>query len=416
MRRRLTGLIIATWVVLLLGGAFRPQGFDPNSPPRPDVGYPAPDLEVVGPDLQPVRLSDLRGKAVFLNFWASWCGPCRMEMPEIQRLYENLPEGTAILAVNMTLQESSPETPLDYMRAHGFTFPVALDPSGRAGEDYRALSLPTSLFISPDGIVTARISGPLSYRAMGDYLAAAASAQPVEPQQAAGLLDREGLRRLSPGAYLPEVLAVGPAVLPTRALFWLLGAVVTYLLAGAWARRAGLETGTAQDLVLNLAIGGVLGAKLIYVALDPAAYLGSPSLLLAFPYGALALPGAAGGAVAAAAWGLRKEPDRLRLLDQVVPALVLGAAVGAAGSAEPGAWALAPLLLAAGLTAAWLRRAAGASGHAAAAAVAVAALALVLADLARPATAAGGVSGLQIAAALIGTAAWYWQGRSPSTE
>lgn len=414
MRKMLTAVLISTWAVLLLGGAFRPQGFDPNRPPRPAVGYPTPDLVAVGLDLKPVKLSDLRGKAIFLNFWASWCGPCRIEMPEIQRLYETLPEGTTILAVNMTAQESGPEAPLAYLQAHGYSFPVALDLSGQAGEEFRALSLPTSLFVSPDGIVTARISGPLSYRAMSDYLAAAASAPHMEPEQA-GLLDQEALRQLSPGAHLPDVLAVGPAVLPTRALAWLLGAGLAYILAGLWTRRAGLESGLAQDLVLNLAIGAVLGAKLIYVVLDPVAYVGSPSLLLAFPYGALALPGAAIGAFALAAWTLRKQPDRLLLLDQTVPALVLGTALGAAGSAEPGAWALSPLLLAAGLTSAWLRGRLSTPGQTAAGALTVTALAVALADLPRPLAATGGVSSLQLAAALIGTAAWYWQGRTQST-
>jgi len=408
MRRGLFPLVIATWAVLLLGGAFRPQGVDPSSPPRPDVGYPAPDLEAFTPDLEPVRLSDLRGQAVFLNFWASWCGPCRMEMPEIQRLYESLPEGTTILAVNMTAQETGPETPLAYMRANGFDFPVALDPTGKAGDTFRALSLPTSLFISPDGVVTARIAGPLSLRSMRDYLAAAAAAKAVEPE-AAGALDAEWLRRLSPGYHLPDVLALGPAMLPTRALFWLAGALVAHALSGLWSRRSGLDAGPAQDLVLNLAIGGVFGAKLIYVLLDPATYLRSPSLLLVFPYGSLALPGALLGGLALVAWGLRSQGNRLAVLDQVVPALVLGAALGASGSAWPGAWALGPLLLVAGL-AGRLRPGAAPGGRTVPTLV-FASLAVVLADLAHPATGLGGVTGLQLGAALLGTGAWYWQER-----
>lgn len=412
MRRLLFTLVLGVWAVLLLGGAFRPQGFDPSGAPRPDVGYPAPNLEVVSPDLSTMQLADLKGKAVFLNFWASWCGPCRMEMPEIQRLYESLPEGTAILAVNMTAQESSPETPVRYMEQHGYTFPMALDPAGRAGESFRALSLPTSLFISPDGIVTARVAGPLSQRAMADYLAEASAAKPAAPDQA-GLLTGEGLRRLSPGAYLPDVLALGPAVLPTRALFWLAGAVLAYLLAGLWARQAGLSTEPAQDLVLNLALGGVLGAKLIYVLLDPTAYLASPSMLLAFPYGDLALPGALVGAVALAAWGLRKESGRLAQLDQAAPALVLGAALGAAGSSAPGAWALFLFLLTAGLATAYLRiRSAGPAGHLAAVGLVMAALAVTVADLAHPASGTGGVTAMQWAAALLATAAWFWQQRT----
>lgn len=409
----LTALVAALWGVLLLGGAFRPRGYDLSGPPRPDVGYPAPDLEVVGPDLAPIRLADLKGQAVFLNFWASWCGPCRMEMPEIQRLYESLPAGTAILAVNMTAQESGPEEPRRYLVENGYTFPVALDPSGRAGESYRILSLPTSLFISPDGIVTARIAGPLTQRAMAEYLAEAAAARPVAPGQG-GLLGGEGLRRLSPGAHLPEVLSLGPAVLSTQMLFWLAGAALAYLLAGHWARRAGLEAGPAQDLVLNLALGSALGAKLIYVLLDPAAYLGSPRLLLALPYGDLAPVGALLGGVALAGWGLRKQKGRLSVLDQAAPALVLGAALGAAGWAGPGGGALFLCLLAAGLATAYLRATgAGAPGHLTAAALSLVGLAAALADLARPASGPGGMTGVQGVATLLATAAWYWQRRAP---
>jgi thiol-disulfide isomerase/thioredoxin len=406
----LTGMVAATWAVLLLGGAFRSQGIDPDAPPRPDVGYRAPNFEVVGPDMQPVSLSDLRGKAVFLNFWASWCGPCRTEMPEIQRLYDALPPGTAVLAVNMTAQESGPDAPIAYLEQHGYTFPIALDPTGRAGEAFRAVSLPTSLFISPDGVVTARVFGSLSQRAMAGYLAQAASAPPVQPGKA-GLLDREGLRRLNPGAHLLDVLSLGPAVVPTRALFWLAGAALAYLLAGLWAEQAGLERNSAQDLVLNVCLGGVLGAKLLYVVLDPAAYVESPALLITFPYGDLALTGALAGGLALAAWGLRRQANRLALIDQALPALVLGGALGAAGSDAPGAWALTLLLLAAGLAGIWLRRHGGRPGHGAAALLVLTALAITLADLAHPAGSAGDITGVQWGASLLGTAAWYWLSR-----
>lgn len=107
---------------------------------------------------------------MFVNFWASWCGPCRLEMPEVQRLSASLPPDTAILTVNT---ESSPETVRRFLESEGYTFPVVQDAEGRAAIDYMVLSLPTSLFISPDGVVTARVNGPLTYGAMLDYLKAA---------------------------------------------------------------------------------------------------------------------------------------------------------------------------------------------------------------------------------------------------
>jgi thiol-disulfide isomerase/thioredoxin len=167
------------WAVLLLGGAFRPSPPGLDATPRPSVGFPAPPIALMDHSGRPVELEDLRGQAVFLNFWASWCGPCRMEMPEIQRLMTDLDlDGqVAILTVNMTSQELSAETAINYLNQNGYTFPVLMDPTGLVGNDYRVLSLPTSLFISPEGIVTARISGPLSHRAMTDYLVAAGRRQ-----------------------------------------------------------------------------------------------------------------------------------------------------------------------------------------------------------------------------------------------
>jgi len=175
VQRLWSGSILLIWAVLLLGGAFRPLPPGVDASPRPSVGFPAPPIALLDQTGRPVELADLRGQAVFINFWASWCGPCRMEMPEIQRLAADLGQDgqVAILTVNMTNQELSAATPINYLNQHGYTFPVLMDPYGQAGNDYRVLSLPTSLFISPDGIVTARISGPLSYRAIADYLRAA---------------------------------------------------------------------------------------------------------------------------------------------------------------------------------------------------------------------------------------------------
>lgn len=412
MKRLPAVVVILTWAVLLLGGAFRPQGFAASGPPRPAVGYPAPDLTVTGPDGQTLSLADLHGKAVFLNFWASWCGPCRLEMPEIQRLSGALPEGTAILTVNMTAQESSAETALAYLEEHGYTFPVGLDPTGEAGERFGANSLPTSLFISPDGVVTARIAGPLTLRAMSEYLAAAASATGGEQtsRQAEAVNEVDDAIPMQPfslAARLPESLSLGPAVLPMRALFWLAGALLAYLLAGLWAKRIGLAD-TALDLVLNLAIGGIVGAKLLYVLLDPRAYFSSPSLLLAFPYGPLALPGALVGGVALAGWGMRSQANRLGLLDAAAPALLLGAAVGALGSPAPADWALGPLLMLGGLVAAGLRSRGEWPGLKLILTLGLAGLGVTLADLAHPAMSPSGVTAPQLVSALVSSAAWLW--------
>ncbi|HEY3366529.1 MAG TPA: TlpA disulfide reductase family protein [Symbiobacteriaceae bacterium] len=174
MQRAMTVLVMMTWAAVLLGGAFRPQGPGPGAAAQPRPGYRAPALTLVDLQGQPVSLEAYRGRAVFLNFWASWCPPCRLEMPEIERLAASLPEGTAVLTVNATTRESGgPATVAAFLRSTGYTFPVALDQAGQAEAAYGVVSFPTSLFISPDGVVTARVNGPLTGGAMAGYLKAA---------------------------------------------------------------------------------------------------------------------------------------------------------------------------------------------------------------------------------------------------
>lgn len=177
VQRALTVLVAITWVAVLLGGAFRPpvagSGAERAASARAQPGYPAPTLAVTDLQGRPVSLSEYRGKAVYINFWASWCPPCRLEMPEIERLAGHLPEGTALLTVNATSQESGPEAVVAFLERSGYTFPVALDRDGSAQTAYGIASLPASIFISPDGVVTARINGPLAEGAMAGYLNAA---------------------------------------------------------------------------------------------------------------------------------------------------------------------------------------------------------------------------------------------------
>ncbi len=109
----------------------------------------APDFELENLKGETVTLSSFRGNLVFLNFWATWCPPCREEMPSMQTLYEKLEdEDFEIVAVD--LQESR-RTVADFIEERGFTFPVVIDSSGRTGSEYGARSIPTSYLIDRDG-------------------------------------------------------------------------------------------------------------------------------------------------------------------------------------------------------------------------------------------------------------------------
>jgi thiol-disulfide isomerase/thioredoxin len=107
-----------------------------------------------------VRLSEHRGQVILLNLWATWCPPCRAEMPLIQAAYEQYrDDGFVVLALS---QGEEAATVAAYVRDAGLTFPVWLDASGAAGRAYQIRALPASIFIGRDGTVRAVYRGPLS--------------------------------------------------------------------------------------------------------------------------------------------------------------------------------------------------------------------------------------------------------------
>ena len=118
------------------------------------VGRPAPDFTLNDLKGEPRSLSDYLGQAVVINFWTTWCAPCREEMPALQLAYDKFgEEGFMVLAINMT-QDDHPELIPLYLDELGLTFPVLLDSSGLASVSlYRIIGLPTSLFIGRDGII-----------------------------------------------------------------------------------------------------------------------------------------------------------------------------------------------------------------------------------------------------------------------
>ena len=131
--------------------------------PAPRQGFQAPDFSLQNDQGDFVRLSDLRGKPVLVNVWASWCTPCRAEMPAIQRLYQDYQSrGLEILAVNSTTQDSV-ERAAAFAQDLGLTFPVLFDTDGEVARLYKVQALPSSYFIKPDGkIEEVVIGGPMS--------------------------------------------------------------------------------------------------------------------------------------------------------------------------------------------------------------------------------------------------------------
>jgi len=138
-----------------------------------EKGKAPPDFEVKTLDGQSVKLSDFKGKKVLLNFWASWCPPCKAEMPHMQNFYEDYAEDkkVEILAVNLTDQEyGGIEDAREFVEAYGLTFPIPTDVDGNLGETYEILTIPTTYVIDTAGLIKQKIVGPMDEQMMIDLV------------------------------------------------------------------------------------------------------------------------------------------------------------------------------------------------------------------------------------------------------
>lgn len=122
----------------------------------------APDFTVYDVDGDAVSLSDFIGKPVVINFWASWCGPCKMEMPEFEEKYKELGGDVHFLMVNMTDgNRETRETAISFIEESGYTFPIYLDTDQDAAYTYGVYSIPSTYFIGADGTAVAMAQGAI---------------------------------------------------------------------------------------------------------------------------------------------------------------------------------------------------------------------------------------------------------------
>ena len=150
------GLKIISATILLL--VFLPglvSGCSANPAPTqaPVTGSLAPDFQLQNLDGQAVSLNDLRGKPVMVNFWATWCGPCRDEMPLIQEIFEDKEwsdKGLVILAVDIG---ESLSTVKEFVESYGLSFQVLLDSEQGVAKNYNIRGIPATFFIDKDGII-----------------------------------------------------------------------------------------------------------------------------------------------------------------------------------------------------------------------------------------------------------------------
>lgn len=198
MRIALTLTIAISLGVLVGAGLFlltvptsapgsKPVGSSPAAPggrgsetePAPRVGAPAPDINLTALDGTSVTLSSLRGRVVLVNFCASWCGPCKQEMTDLQRLYsEEREHGLVVLDVN---DGEEPGRAAGFLARYGVTFPTVTDADRSVTRTYQVFGLPNSFLIDGEGVVRARVVGPITREQMLGYLEQARQGKDVPP-------------------------------------------------------------------------------------------------------------------------------------------------------------------------------------------------------------------------------------------
>jgi thiol-disulfide isomerase/thioredoxin len=128
---------------------------------------PAPDFSMIDTQGNTVRLSDMTGKPIVLNFWASWCPPCRIEMPDFDRVYKELGQDVHFMMVCLVDgRQEIVESGSAYIMREGFSFPVYFDTRQEGARAYGIRSIPTTLFIDSEGYIAAGVQGAINERTL----------------------------------------------------------------------------------------------------------------------------------------------------------------------------------------------------------------------------------------------------------
>ena len=173
VRSPLLLLLVAAWP---LRSAFPqpPTKIDvaPDVAIRARLGQPSPDFKLKTLADTMIALSTLKGRPVVINFWASWCPPCRQEMPLLIAAYrEHREQGLEVVAVHLTDQEYAKDI-RSFAAEFALPFPVALDQKGKIRGKYGLIALPTTVFVGSDGTVRVVNSGPIDGAVLARHLSA----------------------------------------------------------------------------------------------------------------------------------------------------------------------------------------------------------------------------------------------------
>ena len=189
MNKKIVGSIIAILligsmvVIMLKDNLAKPEPIDDylvgadlsalEKEPGLQRGDTPPDFELTTIAGDTVKLSDLQGKKVVLNFWASWCGPCKAEMPHMEKFYKKHKdkENVEIIAVNLLSVERQGRQGVEqFIDAYGLTFPIPLDKDGAIMDAYQVITIPTTFMLGTDGTIVHKIVGPMDEKMMKDLV------------------------------------------------------------------------------------------------------------------------------------------------------------------------------------------------------------------------------------------------------
>ena len=151
--KKLAFLIMTGWLVLLIPGC--------GESPVASVGKPAPDFDTIDLNGDIWSLSKLKGQVVFINFWATWCAPCREEMPSMQRLYAKLPKDKFKMIA--LYNRDKPAIVKDFVAKLGISMPILDDQENIIGKRYGLTGLPETFIIDKQGVIREKFIGPAEW-------------------------------------------------------------------------------------------------------------------------------------------------------------------------------------------------------------------------------------------------------------
>jgi len=137
---------------------------------KPKIGYPAPAFSLTGLDKQTYQVDGPREKPVLINFWASWCGPCKLEAPDLQKLSQKYQGKVDFYAINSTSNDNL-EDAMAFVESFKLTFPIPLDHKGEVTDLYQVNAFPTTYLIDRQGVIRQKIIGTIDPKELEAELA-----------------------------------------------------------------------------------------------------------------------------------------------------------------------------------------------------------------------------------------------------